>query len=84
MRAAALVLLLAGCQSLPDAPREVLVPVAIACLNAADLPARPAFAADADLAKMSDAALILALRANDLERQRYLPQVDALLVGCAK
>jgi len=74
------VLLLAGCASLPDAPTVVKVPVSVPCLS--ELPARPALVTDAELLQMPDAAFVLALAADRLERGKYMAVTEALLAGC--
>lgn len=76
--------MISGCASIPDAPKEVRIPYPVACLESADIPAKPEFRTDSELAKMSDADLILSLRSNDLERQKYLPVIEALLQNCIK
>jgi hypothetical protein len=76
--------LLGGCTTLPDAPTEIRVPVPVPCLFAADLPAKPQFLTDSEMAKMSDADMIIALRADQLAYRGYVPLIDALIQGCAK
>jgi len=76
------VLLLAGCASLPDAPTVVNVPIAVPCLDA--LPEKPRFVTDGELLTMPDAAFVLALAADRLERGKYMALTDALLAGCVK
>lgn len=77
-------LFLSGCQSIPDAPTEVRIPYAIPCISAADMPAKPQLVTDAELLLMPDAAFILALAADRLERQKYMAVSDALLAACLR
>lgn len=73
---------LTACQSIPEAPTVVKVPYAVPCIAAEDMPARPKLATDAELLTMPDAAFVLALAADRLERSRYMALTDALLTGC--
>lgn len=80
MRYVALALLLAGCAGLPDAPREVKIPVPVPCLS--ELPTKPVFVTDAELLAMPDAAFVIALAADRLERAKYMAVTEALLLAC--
>lgn len=82
MRYAILALLLTGCAGLPDAPREVFVPVAVSCVDT--LPDRPALVTDAELLAMPDAAFVLALAADRLERGKWMAVAEATLQACVK
>jgi len=73
-------LILSGCSSLPDAPTEVLIPVAVSCLS--EIPPLPPLVTDAQLLAMPDAAFVLALAADRLERQKYMAITAALLQAC--
>lgn len=84
MRYVALALLLAGCAGLPDAPRETLIPVATPCIEAADLPKPPVFVTDAELLALNDAAFVIALAADRLERIKYMAVTEALLTACVR
>lgn len=84
MKYSILALLLAGCAGLPDAPREVKIPVATPCIEAADLPKPPVFVTDAELLAMPDAAFVIALAADRLERIKYMAVTEALLQACIK
>jgi len=75
-------LLLAGCQSLPPAPTEVRVPVAVPCLD--KMPDRPEFATDAQLASMDDYRFVLALAKDRLERQGYIATIEAIMQACVR
>ena len=77
-------ILLTGCASIRDAPKEVFIPVSVPCIEAKDIPAKPQFIADADLAKMSDADLIISLRTEQLAYRGYTPLIESLLQGCVK
>lgn len=83
MRAIILLLLLAGCATVPDVPTEVRVPVAVPCLTVDQVP-RATFKTDADLAKLPDGPLVLALAKDRLERQAHIGRIEAILQGCVK
>lgn len=79
--AAACLALLAGCQSMPGMPKTVDVPVAVSCLPAA-MPARPAIYTDAELLKMDDFRLVIALQHNAARLGDYLAELEAILIAC--
>lgn len=79
-----IVLSLTGCAGLPEVPREVKIPYPVPCLDSKDLPAKPQFVTDAELAKMSDADLIISLRTDQLEYRKYVPLIEAIVQGCVK
>jgi hypothetical protein len=78
MRALILVLLLSGCAS---GPKIVKVPVAVACVDASQIPAEvpPAGTLPSDARASADilGSIVLALRANEREMR-------ALLKGCTR
>ena len=76
-------LFLIGCNgTVPPAPKEVFIPVPVACLD--KLPERPAFLADSDLATMPDYQFILSLRSDQLALRGHVAIQDALLQACVK
>lgn len=76
-----LLLLLAGCQSLPQVPTEVKIIVPVACLDR--LPDRAALLPDADLAKLDDYRLVIQLRIEQLKAREAYEEAHALLEACA-
>lgn len=80
----AAILLLSGCASIPDAPKEVRIPVPVPCLSASDLPEKPNFVTDAALSVMTDGDLILSLAADRRQNQGYRSELEAVLAGCVK
>lgn len=82
MRAAVLVLLLAGCSTMPQAPTVANVAVAVSCVPA-DPPKRPTTYSDAELAGMDDYRFVLALRWNADRLLEYVRELEAVLKGCA-
>jgi hypothetical protein len=74
-------LLLAGCATVPDVPTEVRVPYPVPCLSAAEVP-RATFPSDADLAKLPDGPLVYALAKDRLDRQAHIGRLEAVLEGC--
>lgn len=77
----ALVVALAGCQTCPPVI-EVRVPVPVPCIER--LPARPALLADAELARLSDAQLVLALRRQGIMAVDYVNALEAVASPCLK
>jgi hypothetical protein len=75
---------ISGCQSIPDVPKEVRIPYPVPCLEFKDLPAKPPFLTDSEMAKMSDADLVISLRTDQLNYRGYLPLVEALIQACVK
>ena len=78
-----LLLLLAGCATVPDVPTEVRVPYPVPCLTADEVP-RATFPTDADLAKLPDGPLVAALAKDRLERAAHLGKLEAVLQGCVE
>lgn len=76
------ILLLAGCSALPDAPKEVLIPVPTACIE--KLPDRPPFISDAELKKLPDGAFVIALGIDRRMNEKYRAELEAVLAACAK
>lgn len=77
-------LFLSGCQSIPDAPTEVRIPYAVPCISAADMPAKPQLVTDAELLAMPDAAFVIALAADRLERAKYMAATEAVMLACLR
>jgi len=80
--AIAAILSLSACQSIPEAPTVVKIPVSVPCLS--ELPARPKLVTDAELLTMPDSAFVLALAADRLERAKYMAILEATLQACVK
>lgn len=80
----AAIITISGCQSIPDAPRETLIPVATPCLSTDQLPIPPKLVTDAELLTLNDAAFVLALAADRLERAKYMAVTEALLAACVR
>jgi len=77
-----LILPLTACQSTPNAPTEALIPVSVPCIEV--LPTMPILVTDAELLAMPDAAFIIALAADRLERAKYMVLADAVMQACVK
>lgn len=80
----AAIITISGCQSIPEVPRETLIPVATPCLSTDQLPIPPKLVTDAELLAMGDAAFVIALAADRLERIKYMAVTEALLTACVK
>ncbi|KAB8052273.1 hypothetical protein GCN74_26135 [Janthinobacterium sp. FT14W] len=76
-----LILLLAGCVSVPPAPLRVVIPVFTPCVNSA--PQRPQYEFDKLAPSATDGEIILAL-ARDWARSRiYELTMEAAIKGCS-
>lgn len=73
-------LLLAGCATGPEIPREVRVPVAVPCVTQA--PQRPSMLADEELLALDDYGLVIALARDRRIRQGYEAELEAVVAGC--
>ena len=73
-----------ACQSIPETPKEVRIPVPVPCLAAADVPKSPTFVTDAALAAMPDGDLILSLATDRRQNQGYRAEMEAVIAGCVK
>jgi len=71
---------LAGCSSVPTAPREVRVPVPVPCIEQA--PQRPSMLSDAEMLALDDYGLVLALARDRRVRQGYQATLEAVVQGC--
>lgn len=71
---------LAGCSTIPEAPREVRVPVPVPCVTQA--PQRPSMLSDADLLALDDYGLVIALARDRRVRQGYEATLEAVVAGC--
>jgi len=80
MRLLLLLLILTGCATTD--PQVVRVPVTVPCVKA--MPPRPWLVTDAELARMNDYQLALALRQHHLAAGGYVDELEALLLGCVK
>ncbi|WP_290890625.1 hypothetical protein [Arenimonas sp.] len=65
-------------------PVEVRVPYAVSCVAAADLPAPPTLLTDAELARLPDGDLVLAVEAQRRALRAHRAKTDALLAACAR
>lgn len=74
----------AACSTGVQAPREVLVPVPVACLELADVPARPAIAGDGELAKLPDGAFVRRIWSERERLAAYALGAEILLRSCAR
>lgn len=80
LRLPCVLLLLAGCASGPEIPREVPVMVPVPCIT--ERPIRPSLLSDAELLALDDYGLILALARDRRVRQAYQAQIEAAIAGC--
>lgn len=82
--AAIAVFAMGGCatSSVPDAPKETRIPIAVPCLTPDQVPERPAFVTDADLARKTDDQFVLSLAGDRLARMEYEGKLEARIAGC--
>lgn len=80
---AALCLLLAGCASTVEVPKEVRVPVPVPCVRPEQLPERPQFMTDADILAFDSYRRTWALWLDRALRQAYEAQLEAVAKGCS-
>jgi len=73
---------LVGCAGLPQAPTEVLIPIASPCIS--EIPPMPALVTDAQLLAMPDAAFVLALAADRLERGKWMGIAESVMLACVE
>jgi len=76
------VLLLAGCAGIPDAPTVVKIPVSVSCIT--EIPPKPQLVTDAELLAMPDAAFVIALAADRIERGKWMAVASAVMAGCLR
>ncbi len=77
-----LILALSGCQSIPDAPSEVKIPVPVPCIET--MPTAPALISDADLLALPDGPFVIALGIDRKQRAGYIAELEAVLQACVK
>ena len=76
--------LLTGCATtdIPGVPAETKIPVGIPCLTKDEVPTRPNFVTDTQLAVKDDAQFVFSLANDRLVRQEYEGRLEAVLKGC--
>lgn len=77
---AGILALSAGCASNPQIPKETKIPVPVPCID--ERIERPDFVSDADLSRMDDFELPVALAADRLARKAYEGKLEAQVAGC--
>lgn len=83
----ALIALLAssGCASTAlDIPKEVRVPVPVACVAPKERPRQPTLLSDAELLALDGYRFTWALWGDRLERQAYQATLEAVVEGCSR
>lgn len=76
--------LLAGCASTVEVPREVRVPVPVPCIAPEKLPERPQFMTDAEILAFDSYRRTWALWMDRALRQAYEAQLEAIAKGCSR
>ena len=78
-------LIATGCGgTMPELPKERLVPVAVPCINVGDIPPRPAFWKDEDLMVLDRYKRTLAVWDERREREVYERDLEAIVRACAR
>ena len=72
--------LLAGCSTIPEAPKEIRIPVPVPCIERA--PVKPSMLSDAELLTLDDFGLVVALARDRRIRQGYEAVLEATIEGC--
>lgn len=77
---------LAACQSVVEIPKEIPVPVAVACVDQAKRPAMPAAAMqpEAEIRNLPDYLVIPRLRRDRLALLDYARKAEAIVEGCSR
>ncbi|MGV8867626.1 MAG: hypothetical protein ACOH2S_11935 [Janthinobacterium svalbardensis] len=75
-----LVLVLAGCGSVPPVPQRVDVPVFTACVKV--VPKRPAYEFDQLAPLAADGEIVLALARDWPRGRKYEAELEAVIAGC--
>lgn len=80
------VALAAGCASLPsvNVPREVKVPVPVACVEPAHRPQRPALRTPEDLMLLDRYARTIATWSSYERALGYVAELEAVVEGCSR
>jgi hypothetical protein len=79
-------LTLTGCSSVPriEVPREVAVPVPVACVGTADVPRRPALRTDDEILGLDDYRSVHALWAAYGRLQAYVAELEIIARRCSE
>lgn len=77
---AVILLLLAGCSSVPTAPKEVRIPIPVSCIDRP--PAKPSMLSDAELLALDDYGLVIALARDRRIRQGYEAELESVIEAC--
>jgi len=79
-------LVLAGCASTQQLtiPKETKVPVPVACIDAADIPAPPAVPTEAELLAMNEYSRTIALWLAYLKLEIYKRQAAVVIDRCSR
>jgi hypothetical protein len=77
-------ILLAGCASTVEIPKEVKVPVPVPCIAPEKKPQRPVLRSDAELLALDSYKRTWALWGDRGERQAYEQTLEAIMEGCSR
>ena len=80
MKYLAILLVLAGCSSLPKVPEKVLVPVSVSCIK--QMPTKPQFATNDYLKSLSNPDYVIEITGQYILQQGYINELEAVLSGC--
>lgn len=77
-------LVISGCASTVEIPREIKVPVPVACIAQQDKPQRPPLASDAELLALDTYRRTWALWGDRANREAYASKLEAIAEGCSR
>lgn len=75
-------ILLAGCAAEPTLPREVRIPIPVACISA--MPQKPAIRAEAEIKALPDYDATIATWTERLRLKDYAAELEAVAEPCLK
>lgn len=79
-----IILMLSGCAVQQPIPKTIHLEVRLPCIAADKVPVFPMLRTNAELAKLSDYDLILAINAQRLDVEQYAKEMAAVLIACTK
>ena len=79
-----LMLIISGCATTQPVPKAIYVKVPIPCIEKDKVPVAPMLRTGAELSKLNDYDLVLAINVQRLEVEQYAKELAAILIACVK